>query len=249
MSDTPLPSAYGDTFADVYDAWYSGLADDDFVAALVRRLPDRPVRILELGVGTGRLLRKLVELRHPHRDTLVGIDASLKMLDIARESGIAEYAELECKDFSTEFPSGHFDAIFVGYNTLFNLPHSQAIADCLSLVATALTPGGFFMCDLVIPRGDEYEEFSEERTTLNGERVVSNSRHDPQARTISGEFVQTITDGHTTTRSWNVHYVLPDELDDLASRAMMRLLERTEDGHGTPFTSDSSRHISTYILR
>lgn len=248
MADTSLPSAYGDAFADVYDAWYSDLADDDFVTALAAKLPNKPARILELGVGTGRLLRKLVDIRAPHCDALVGVDASEKMLDLARVAGVDSFAQLECQDFSQELPSGPFDAIFVGYNTLFNLPSKEAIQSCLSLVANRLATTGFFLCDLVIPRGDDYEEFSEERRAPNGDRVTSSSRHDPRAQHIAGEFVHTTLNGQVITRPWSVHYVTPPQLDELAVIAGLALHQRTADGNGTPFTDDSSRHISTYIL-
>ena len=249
MPDQPLPSAYGDAFADIYDEWYATLTDDDFISALVARLPEQPMRILELGVGTGRLVRKLVTARTPIRDHIVGTDASEKMLAIARHAGIEELAQLECGDFSAELPPGPFDAIFVGYNTLFNLPDEQSLQSCLSLVARSLTPEGFFMCDLVIPRGDELEEFSEQRVMANGDRVTSTSRHDPTMRHISGAFIHSTADGHSVTRPWSVHYVSPEQLDTCATQVGLHLEERKADGHGSPFTSDSSRHISTYILR
>lgn len=248
VSEPSLPSAYGDAFADIYDEWYATLTDDDFVSAVARRLPDEPARVLELGVGTGRLIRKLIAQREPIVDSFVGTDASEMMLRIARDSGLATIASLECSDFSRHVPPGPFDAIFVGYNTLFNLADENAIASCLALVAHALAPNGFFMCDLVIPHGDEIEEFSEERTMANGDIVTSNSRHEPHSRRISGSFVQYTHSGDIVTRPWNVHYVLPHQLDDLASRAGLRLIERTADGDGAVFTADSSRHISTYVL-
>lgn len=249
VPDKPFSAAYGDAFADIYDEWYATLTDDDFVTALVHRLPSRPSHILELGVGTGRLIRKLITHREPLRDDLVGTDASEKMLNVARAGGIHDIASLECSDFSQHLPAGPFDAIFVGYNTLFNLPDEESLTSCLALVAQSLSSDGFFMCDLVIPHGDDSEEFIEERTMANGDRVTSTSRHAPTSQTISGAFIQTTTDGHTVTRPWNVHYVLPHQLDLLAEQAGLQLSERTADGYGSPFTSDSSRHISTYILR
>jgi len=249
VPDKQQPSAYGDAFADIYDEWYSTLTDDDFVAALARRLPDTSSRILELGVGTGRLIRKLMKQRAPIQDSFVGTDASERMLEIARLTDVGNIAELQLSDFSQTMPAGPFDAVFVGYNTLFNLPDEEAIAQCLSLVAQSLAIDGFFICDLVIPRGDDIEEFSEERTMANGDRVTSVSRHDPSRRHISGAFIHSSPLGETITRPWNVHYVAPHQLDQLAEQAGLRLIERTADGNGALFTNDSPRHISTYILR
>ena len=48
------PATYGDAFADVYDDWYADLHDPEAVADLLTA-SDPAGRILELGVGTGRL--------------------------------------------------------------------------------------------------------------------------------------------------------------------------------------------------
>lgn len=248
MSAAHQPESYGDTFADVYDKWYSTLTDDDFVEAFARRLPTRPVRILELGVGTGRLAIKIRQRRGDIQDEFVGIDASIKMLAQAHHNRIDAFVHLECMDFSTTLPPGPFDAVFIGYNTLFNLPSSAAIGSCLTLISSVLAGDGFFMCDLVVPSGEDHGEHSVQRIMANGDIVTSVSQHDSTAQTISGSFTHT-TGNETTTRPWQVRYVLPHQLDDLADSAGLRLETRFEDGEGHVFTSDSPRHISTYILR
>ena len=242
------PASYGDSFADVYDEWYSSLDDDDFVESFARHLPETSARILELGAGTGRLLEKLHSLRRNRHDAMVGIDASDKMLDVARTRGVGRIAELVLGDFSGELPAGPFDAIFVGYNTLFNLPDEASIASCLSHVATSLAPHGYFMTDLVIPVMTETNEHSTIRTMANGDTVVSVSRVEPTTRTISGYFGHLVDGVETVRRPWNVHYLAPEELDALAVHAGLTLVERTADGNGSAFSADASRHISRYVL-
>ncbi|MDA3038422.1 MAG: class I SAM-dependent methyltransferase, partial [Actinomycetota bacterium] len=54
------PETYGDSFADVYDDWYRDISDPEATAEFVsRRVGPGPV--LELGVGSGRLVRPLVD--------------------------------------------------------------------------------------------------------------------------------------------------------------------------------------------
>ena len=48
-------ATYGDAFADVYDDWYGDLADRDATITTVAALTPAGGRVLELGVGTGRL--------------------------------------------------------------------------------------------------------------------------------------------------------------------------------------------------
>lgn len=243
------PAMYGDSFADVYDAWYGDLNDVDFVSAVARRMPGRPQRILELGVGTGRLARLLRDERHPVRDSMTGIDASEQMLARARDTGATSFVTLVHGDFSSELPDGEFDAVVVGYNTLFNLPTTDAIARCLSLVSQRLVRGGIFMVDAVIPRGASMEEHSETRTMANGDVVRSVSLHDPHARTVTGYFSHVVDGQDETVRRWSVHYLHPDDLDHHASRAGLGLESRWADGTGAAFGVDSSRHVSTYVKR
>jgi hypothetical protein len=139
--------------------------------------------------------------------------------------------------------------IFVGYNTLFNLPTADAVERCVALVTERLATGGVFMIDAVIPRGSEIEEHSETRTMPNGDVVQSVSLHDPHARTITGYFSHIVNGQKKTLRRWSVHYVHPAELDRLAGRCGLDLENRWADGTGAPFDADSSRHVSTYVKR
>lgn len=242
------PALYGDAFADVYDAWYSHLGDDDFVDAVVRELPPHPAFILELGVGTGRLMSAVRTSRLPITDSCMGVDSSIKMLDVARSQHIDSFCTLHHMDFSTQIPTGPFNMIFVGYNTLFNLPNQQAIHDCMQLVSQSLASGGVFMVDLVIPHGEFPGEYDEMRTMANGDVVRSVSHHDPATQTISGYFTHIDDQAAGAQRPWFVQYLLPDQLDAIASSCGLILRHRWADGHKSPYTPDSSRHISTYVM-
>ena len=243
------PAMYGDSFADVYDEWYRTLGDSDFVDAVARRLPSGAARVLELGVGTGRLVRELRDRRRPHVDRVTGIDASEAMLSRARDAGVHGFVDLCHGDFSADLPAGPFDLVFVGYKTLFNLADGDAVTRCISLVARRLAPGGAFMVDAVIPGGGSVEEHVEVRTMANGDVVRSVSIHDPVSRTVTGYFAP-LHDGHeSAVRRWSVHYLPPDELDRSAAAAGLVLESRWADGDGSEFTHESSRHVSTYARR
>ncbi len=84
MSDLG-PGSYGDAFADVYDRWYPDVTD---ASACVERLVElagpagegteaAPRRVLELGVGTGRLALPL----SARGLDVTGLDASAAMLE------------------------------------------------------------------------------------------------------------------------------------------------------------------------
>jgi trans-aconitate methyltransferase len=238
-------ATYGDSFADVYDNWYANLEDDDFIASIVASLPAQAVRILELGIGTGRLVRALRSLRPHVKDTIIGVDTSEAMLNIAREADLGDTTLMNA-DFSQDLPEGPFDVIFVGYNTLFNLPSSDAIQNCLQLVAERLAPGAIFHVDVVNPTPAEENDHMRIRTMTTGEVVLSISRHDVESQRIIGQFVQFTNGQQTRLRPYSVRYVNPAQLDELARSSGLQLVSRHADGNGTPITSDSHRHVSRY---
>jgi SAM-dependent methyltransferase len=239
-------STYGDAFADIYDEWYRELHDNDFVEGICASLPDSPRRVLELGVGTGRLIRQWLACRPHSSDQLIGVDSSDAMLAIARAQSFPLSVELALGDFSQSLPDGPFDIVFVGYNTLFNLPNKEAIRSCFSLVASSLSPTGRFFIDAVIPRGTHAETVIENRTMPNGNLVESHSTHDPVEQRITGKFVHDEHSSSRITRPWSVRYFTPTQLDTCAIEAGMTLVSRYSDGNNTTFTSDSSRHITQY---
>jgi len=239
-------ATYGESFADVYDDWYADLSDEDFIASVATALPTRPARILELGVGTGRLIRQLRALRNGYEDTIIGVDTSEAMLTIARSSNLGPTTTLLNMDFSESLPDGPFDAVFVGYNTFFNLPTTDAMQQCMRLVASRLEQGAFFHIDVVHPRPSGESDHMRIRTMTTGEVVLSISRHDEDAQRIIGQFVQ-FTDGQQTRlRPYSVRYVNPQQLDDLAQSAGLQLVSRHADGNETPIAPDSDRHVSRY---
>ena len=89
-------TSYGDAFADVYDSWYHDVSDVDATVDLIRSLAGSGGRVLELGVGTGRLAMPMAAagLR------VTGVDSSERMLDRLRA---ADPDGTVAKDGTVEF--------------------------------------------------------------------------------------------------------------------------------------------------
>ena len=236
---------YGESFADVYDDWYSDLPDLDFIDAVVASLPDRPARVLELGVGTGRLVARLRSLRS-HADVVVGVDSSESMLDVARGRDLGADTVLVLADFSCDLPPGPFDTVFVGYNTFFNLPDHASMNRCMRLVAERLGPDALFHLDVVNASGVPAGTTTTEMPRPHGDPVRAITSHDPSSQRITGRFVES-TDGRPSrVREWSVRYATPSQLDEMAHTAGLTLVSRSADGTGSPFTHDSPRHVSAW---
>ena len=97
-------------------------------------------RVLELGVGTGSLAARILEM-FPSA-TLVGWDLSEGMLDQAREKlrPYGSRAELLRQDLATELPASQYEMI-VSSNTVHHLPHKEQPRLFQRLYAL-LNPGG-----------------------------------------------------------------------------------------------------------
>jgi SAM-dependent methyltransferase len=241
-------ATYGDSFADVYDAWYENLNDNGFVHTLAGLLPARESRVLELGVGTGRLLERLIETRPSHHDQLVGVDTSEKMLEIAARKASLSNCTFVQDDFSRTLPAGPFDLAFVGYNTLFNLPNAEAIGDCVSLVASVLNAGGRLVVDAVAPVAVDHGDHVGLRSMTTTDVVLTATHHNVEEQRITGQFISISETGGVRLRPWSVSYLTPSQLDALAVEAGFSLESRTEDGT-KPFGPESPRHVSVYLLR
>jgi ubiquinone/menaquinone biosynthesis C-methylase UbiE len=109
--------AYYDRRAPEYDDWWLGrglYADRErpgwedelgLLEGVIRALP--PMRTLDVACGTGFLTRHL-------RGDVVGVDASERMLDVARAQAPA--AQFEQGDaLSLQFEDGAFDRVFTSY--------------------------------------------------------------------------------------------------------------------------------------
>jgi tRNA (cmo5U34)-methyltransferase len=104
-------------------------------------------RILDLGVGTGETARRCLAA-HPGA-TVVGIDASRDMLDVAA-GVLGERADLRLSRLEDSLPEGPFELV-VSALAVHHLD-GPGKADLFGRIRERLTPGGrFVMADVVVP--------------------------------------------------------------------------------------------------
>ena len=104
--------------------------------------------ILELGCGTGRLIR---HLSHSTR-LITGIDISPAMLAQAKQALKGRsHRGLVCMDMRTLSFLTKFDAIYIGYNTLNLLSDLEQISNCLRACREILNSGSQLLLQLHIP--------------------------------------------------------------------------------------------------
>ncbi len=112
--------------------------------ALLRALPDRCERVLEVGCGAGDLAAVLAG-----RATSVdAVDRSPQMVALARARVPANVRVIEADVLSLDLPPGGYDAV-VGVSVLHHLPLEEA----LQHLAAAVRPGGV-LAMVALPRTD-----------------------------------------------------------------------------------------------
>jgi SAM-dependent methyltransferase len=250
-------TTYGDAFADVYDEWYGDVSD---VEATVDRLTELTTsidtetahrvdeqRVLELGVGTGRLAIPLAARLWPTR--VIGIDSSAAMLDrlAANQAHVdqARHVHVVSGDMVDDQPTGPFGIVFVAFNTFFNLATAERQQACVRAVAERLAPGGLFVVEADVPEQPAHTGSHVEVRTIAADRVVlSVARYD--GNQAEGQFVELTESGGVRLRPWSIRYIAPAELDAMATTAGLVLRERWEDFTKRPFSADSGRHVSVY---
>jgi len=142
--------AYGEVFARVYDAKWSGFAKQvaplilDFYAATATGREDKSV--LDLCCGTGHLALYFLERGY----RVVGIDLSEHMLYLAEEnarryieSGQAKFVRCDASDFALE---ERFGLVVSTYDSLNHLENEESLRRCFQCVRTVSK--GFFIFDL-----------------------------------------------------------------------------------------------------
>ncbi len=254
VTDDPEPTpfrseTYGESFADVYDDWYRDVTDAEATARFVAaRAGGRPV--LELGVGTGRLARPLLD----RGVTVVGVDVSASMLARCRGASDRSPAALhlvraDMTALPIRAPGRGFGAVLIGFNTLFNVDNEPGQRTVFEQVASLVTSDGVIVVetsDLALD-GAAGSSVEVGRRHRSGLTVVA-CTVDPAAQTIAGQHVD-IGDHGVRKRPWRVRWSTPDQLDRYAAAAGLGLVERYADWEERPITPAIDATISVYRRR
>lgn len=238
------PARYGDSFADVYDEWYGDVSNAEATAVFVDRFGESQ-RVLELGVGTGRLSTPLARNGH----WVVGVDASTLMLE--RFRGVEEplVSLAVGADMAVlPFASGSFDTVLVATNTLFNLNEPLSQARCFDECRRVLRLGGRMIVEAMVPAAPDphLDRLVTTKSLTVDTAVLTATVRDIQSQEITGQHIE-ISETGIRMRPWKIRYSTPEQLDEMANSASFRLGDRFADWDRTPHTAEDPNAISTYV--
>jgi SAM-dependent methyltransferase len=233
---------YGRNIADDYDAIYGEAFDTEAAVDRLAELADGD-RVLELGIGTGRLALPLSK-----RGLIVhGVDGSERMLRLLSEKPGGDAIPTTLADFADVRldPPGQFALVVLAINTIFALDPEAKIR-CFATAAYHLRPHGRFVVEAWVPPHLPAGQSLQPRTLSPGYVGIVAADHDPSTQTLST--TQIVLGGPSGVHVFPVvhQYASPFELDLMARLASMTLEQRWADWRCTPFGATSTDHVSIY---
>jgi len=231
---------YDKHMAAIYDAWYSDL-DDDMLEVLESLA--KGGRVLELGIGTGRVALPLQQ-----RGVEVhGIDASEAMIAQLRAKPGGDKIPVTLGSFADIAVDGQFSLIYVVFSTFFVLLTQEEQVRCFENVARHLDPQGLFVIEAYVPDLKRFNQGQAVRAIHVGmdEVRLEASLLDPMNQQVTGQKI-VMTGQGIQLYPHKVRFAWPSELDLMARIAGLQLFQRWENWKQIPFSGGSMRHISVY---
>lgn len=243
MTDGEVPS---DLWTSAHAAAYDNPDSPMFDPALLERttaflagLADGG-RALEFAIGTGRVAIPL----HAKGVAVSGIEYSEAMAARLREK--TESIPVVVGDMATARAEGEFALVYLAFNTIGNLFTQEAQVACFRNAARHLAPGGRFAIEVGVPElrrlppGQSAVPFDVSAAHLGFDT------YDPVTqRAVSHHYTRT-AEGTYRYTPHNYRYVWPAELDLMARLAGLEFEARFADWDRSPFTADSTEHVSVW---
>ncbi|MFM9134970.1 MAG: class I SAM-dependent DNA methyltransferase [bacterium] len=240
------------TSSDLWDEGTAAAYDDDQAAMFAPSVVEPAVdllaslagdgRALGFAIGTGRLGIPLTR-----RGVAVeGIDLSPAMTARLRAKVGAEELPVTVGDMATTVVPGEFSLVFLPYNSLSNLRTQGEQVACFRNAARHLGSGGHFVIELFVPPlrmlvpGQVAVPFdvSEQHTGFDTFDVVTQA--------CTSHHYTRVADGSIRYDVGHFRYVWPSECDLMAELAGMEFAARYGDWDRSPFTAESTKHVSVW---
>ena len=210
--------SYGDGFADVYDEWYADVTDVDATVTRIVDLAGGGGRVLELGVGTGRLAVPMAGagLR------VVGIDSSEAMLaKLARARHRRDASTRSSATSPSTSPPGRSTPYWSPTTRSSTCSASRTSRGCSSTSPNDSLPAASSSSRHSCPTPTATDGSSEVtvRSMTVDHVVLSVSVNRPDEQLAEGQFVQFSEGGGVRLRPWSIRWATPEQLDAMAAAA------------------------------
>ena len=188
---------------------------------------------LELAIGTGRIAVPLAE----RGVRVAGIDLSPDMVAQLRQK--TDEIPVEIGDMTTTRVDGTFSLAYIVFNSINNVTTQDGQIAVFANAARHLVPGGCFVVEVGVQNKQRLEVFDLSDTHVGVDELDFDTQ-----RLVSHHF--SLVDGEWRRVSVPFRSVSPSELDLMARLAGMELRGRWADWDRSPFTAESTKHVSVW---
>lgn len=224
----------------IYDGLNAGDDDFRFYEAMIG---SAPLRIVDLGCGTGRFAAALAAKGHQ----VVGVDPAPRMLDVARTRPGGQAVRWVQGDASALPGKAELDVVVMTGHAFQRLLSDRAVSSTLAAIRTALVPGGRLMFESRNPLDRPWERWTPDaplRTTPDRDGNTSSARH--AVTSVRGELVTFVTDydlpgGRLSSQS-TLRFLSKEAIDRHLREQGFLGISYYGDWSGSPF-ANSSREI------
>lgn len=224
---------------DVLNPW--GPSDDWYLQHVMRA-----VSVVDVGCGTGTLLRRAKAAGHAGR--LVGVDPDRAALAMARRTAGVEWVEGTAASMTWE---DQFDLAVMANHAFQFLVEDDELRESLAAIARALPPRGAFVFETRNPAAREWESWTPAHPVDIVDRQGRSLRVLYNVPDVTGDVV-TVTestcqpDGTVLrTDQARLRFLAPDVLDRVLAEAGFVVEARYGGWEGEPFADSSSEIITT----
>jgi SAM-dependent methyltransferase len=188
---------------------------------------------LELAIGTGRIAVPLAE----RGVRVAGIDLSPAMVAQLRQK--TDEIPVEIGDMTTTRLDGRFSLAYIVFNSINNVTTQDGQIAVFANAAAHLEPHGCFVVEVGVQNRQRLEVFDLSDTHVGVDELDFDTQ-----RLVSHHF--SLVDGEWRRLSIPFRSVSPAEVDLMARLAGMELRERWADWDRSPFTAESTKHVSVW---
>jgi SAM-dependent methyltransferase len=235
---------FGGDVAALYDEGAGPEFDPAVIGSTVDLLAELAANgaALEFAIGTGRVALPLAE-----RGVAVsGIERSIAMAEQLRAKDLDQRINLTIGDMARTRVDGSYQLVYLVFNTIGNLTTQDQQVACFVNAAAHLVPGGLFLIEVGVPDLRRLPPGEDARVFSHAPGYVGYDRYTDLVaqQATSHHFVAGGSGVRELTTPFR--FVWPSELDLMAKLAGMSLRNRWAGWDLSPFTSESTSHISVW---
>lgn len=225
-----------DDYMYFYRDYLTPQRSDQETEAITRLLMmDRPMRVLDLACGFGRIANRLARMGH----RVTGVEYQPGFLEIARAEAAQMNVSVDYRQGdmrSVVFPP-EFDRAILVFNSFGYFPDEENL-QTLRNIAAALTPGGVLGFDVAHRDGvlnDFHPHYISEK---DGNLMINRFSFDVMNGRLRNDRI-IIRDGVRRDRPFSVRLYSVTEMRDLLNQAGLQLVALFSEWDGLPLQFDS----------